>query len=66
MSKIELIEQQVASLKPAELARFRQWFTSFDSDAWDRQIEVDATSGKLDALAAQALDEYKAGITSLL
>jgi hypothetical protein len=44
-----------------ELAEFRQWFAEFDSNAWDRQIEQDATSGKLDQFAAEALADYRAG-----
>ena len=30
-------------------------------DAWDSQIEKDAATGKLDALAAEALEEYHRG-----
>lgn len=66
MSKIEIIEQQVASLRPAELASFRQWFASFDAEAWDREIEADAASGRLDSMAAQALDDHRAGKSSPL
>jgi len=29
----------------------------FDADEWDAQIEADATSGKFDALAEEALAE---------
>jgi hypothetical protein len=61
MGKVESIEQQVASLKPDELATFRAWFSSFDSDAWDEQIAADASSGRLDALASAALEEHRAG-----
>lgn len=31
--------------------------------AWDQQIEQDTASGKLDQLAAEALDDYRAGST---
>ena len=34
-----------------ELAAFRAWFEQYDADQWDRQIEADVASGKLDALA---------------
>jgi hypothetical protein len=61
MGKVEHIEQQVASLTPEELASFRQWYASFDSDAWDRQIEADLKAGKLDALMAEAQAELEAG-----
>jgi hypothetical protein len=63
MGKVERIEQEVASLAPDELANFREWFASFDADAWDKQIASDAASGQLDALAAEALEEHRKGRT---
>jgi hypothetical protein len=41
------------------LAEFRRWFAEFDAAAWDRQLEADATAGKLDALLAEAEDDYQ-------
>ena len=34
----------------------------FDSEAWDRQIEADAKSGKLDFLKAEALEAKEKGL----
>ena len=45
------LEQTISKLPPAELLKFREWFLRFDGDRWDEQIEKDATSGKLEALA---------------
>ncbi len=61
MNAVEAIANDVEKLSTKELARFRNWFLSFDSDAWDEQIEADAAVGKLDALAEAAMAEYKAG-----
>jgi len=61
MSKVEQIERQIQSLSEEELAEFRMWFIEFDHRLWDRQIEADSKSGKLDKLAAQSLADYKAG-----
>lgn len=61
MTLLETAESTVAQLAPDELAQFRQWFAEYDSDVWDAQIEADATAGKLDALAAEALAEYHDG-----
>ena len=61
MLTAEFVEQSVEQLPPAELAKFRRWYARFDADAWDAQIEADATAGKLDALAAEALAEYHNG-----
>lgn len=61
MGNVKSIEKAVEALPPAELAQFRRWFAEFDAAAWERQIETDATSGKLDALAAEALEDHAAG-----
>lgn len=61
MSTVEAIEQAVQSLPRTDLAKFRRWFAEFDSSAWDVQIEADAAAGKLDALATEALSEYRHG-----
>ncbi len=61
MGNVKSIETAVESLPPVELAEFRRWFAEFDGNAWDRQIEQDAASGKLDPLAAEALVDYSAG-----
>ncbi len=61
MGNVKSIENAVESLPPAELAEFRRWFAEFDAAAWDRQIDADASSGKLDAMAAEALAEYRSG-----
>jgi hypothetical protein len=66
MGKVEHIERQVASLAPEELASFRTWFVSFDSDAWDMQIAADACAGRFDALADAALAEHRDGRTKPL
>ncbi len=61
MSDVEALEVAVSQLPPHDLAEFRRWFAEFDAAAWDAQIETDAGAGKLDALAAEAVDEYAAG-----
>ncbi|WP_396432550.1 hypothetical protein [Limnohabitans sp.] len=61
MANVKAIESAVESLPPVELAEFRRWFAEFDGNAWDKQIEQDAASGKLDLLAAEAIADYLAG-----
>ena len=58
---IESIEQAIQKLEPVKLAEFRSWFAEYDDTQWDAQIESDAASGKLDAMAAEALAEYESG-----
>lgn len=61
MSTVAEIENAVQNLSKDELSRFRAWFEKFDADAWDRQFEDDATLGKLDALADEALRDLREG-----
>ena len=61
MGNVRSIEKAVEALPAAELAEFRRWFAEFDASAWDRQIEQDARSGKLDLLATDALSRLRGG-----
>ena len=61
MSELEDIEKRIRNLAPEDLAKFRAWFVEFDHALWDRQIESDTKSGKLDHLVTEALADYKAG-----
>jgi hypothetical protein len=61
MSKVESLEKRISALSAEELAKFRQWFAEFDAAAWDLQIERDAKTGKLDALADEAVRDHAAG-----
>lgn len=60
MNTVQEIKQAVERLDPSALAEFRAWFTTFDADAWDRQIERDVDAGKLNVLAAEALADLRA------
>jgi hypothetical protein len=58
---IEDIEKAVAKLPPDQLAEFRAWFEAFDAVRFDEKIERDAKAGKLDALADQAIGDFRTG-----
>ena len=66
MGKIEHLENQIRELSDEELAKLREWFAEFDAEVWDRQMEADAKSGKLDRLAEMALRDYAEGRTKEL
>lgn len=66
MTTAEEIEKAVQQLNPDELARFRAWFERFDAASFDAAIERDAHTGKLDALADEALAAHRAGRSRLL
>jgi len=66
MSTVEEIESAVEKLNKEELTSFREWFVQHDAAQWDAQFESDASSGKLDSLAAEAIADFKAGRTTEL
>lgn len=59
MSKVEEIEATIEFLSEDEYARLREWFYERDREKWDKQIEMDSESGKLDFLIKEALDEKR-------
>jgi len=61
MTKLKNLEREVQRLTRDEMAAFRAWFREYDSDAWNRQIEEDARTGKLDSLAEEAVPAHRAG-----
>ncbi len=61
MTKLEALEEQIKKLSPEELAQLRDWFLERDAEEWDRQVERDASSGKLDKLFAKSVADHRAG-----
>jgi hypothetical protein len=61
MSTLEQIESAILTLPSEEFQRLRQWLLDIDYQRWDEQIEQDVANGKLDALAEEAITEFKAG-----
>lgn len=66
MADVKALEQAVEALDPAALAQFRRWFAEFDAAAWDSQLEADSATGRLDALLAEAEQDYRSNPHSLL
>jgi ABC-type phosphate transport system auxiliary subunit len=60
MSKLEQIEKSVTELTQQEFSAFAEWFERLQMERWDRQLEADAASGKLDQFADEALAEFRA------
>jgi hypothetical protein len=61
MGTVPEIEAAIRELSPSDLSNFRKWFQEFDADAWDRQVEQDVRSGRLDALAEEAINDLREG-----
>jgi hypothetical protein len=61
MSRMEEIQSAIVSLSKEEYAHLRQWFAQRDWEQWDREVEEDAASGKLDFLTEEAATERAEG-----
>lgn len=61
MTRIEEIKNAVVSLPVNEYRKLRDWFLERDWEEWDKQIEADSGSGKLDFLVKEAMDEKSSG-----
>ena len=55
------IKQAVRNLSEKELEEFFEWLDEFHESQWDRQIEEDFRSGKLNYLVNQARKEFREG-----
>ncbi len=66
MLNIAQIQDQILSLSEADYDQLRQWFYDRDWENWDRQIEADSESGKLDFLVTDAIEAKEKGTLSKL
>ena len=62
IARVEEIQVAIESLPYQEYIRLRQWFSEKDWEQWDRQIEADSESGKLDFLIDEARNEKAQGV----
>lgn len=61
MSKVEVLEEEIKKLSPEEFVELRNWLLERDWQNWDRQIERDAASGKLDRIFEEAREAHRQG-----
>ncbi len=61
MSRVEEIQLAIESLPQEEYRRLRDWFIERDWKEWDKEIEADSKSGKLDFLIKEALEDKAKG-----
>jgi hypothetical protein len=61
MPGLNEIKSAIEGLSEEEYAQLRQWFSEEDWAKWDRQVETDSESGKLDFLIKEAHHEKSRG-----
>lgn len=54
MNSLLEIEAAITRLPEVEARKLLDWLQAYLDDAWDRQIEADAKSGRLDKLIQRA------------
>ncbi len=54
MTTLLEIEAAIKQLPESDVRQLAAWLQTYLDETWDRQIEEDLTSGKLDNLIAQA------------
>ena len=65
-ANVEAIKAAIEALFETDYVALRQWFSEKDWENWDRQIEADSKSGKLDFLIAEAKKEKEQGMLKAL
>jgi hypothetical protein len=59
MDRVEELESAIESLAPEEFTRIARWFRERDHALWDRELDADSVSGKLDFLFEEAASEHQ-------
>jgi hypothetical protein len=62
----EELKATVSNLPQNELMQLSEWFEEFMANQWDKKIEADILSGRLDTIGKYADDEFIAGRTKPL
>jgi hypothetical protein len=61
MPNVAEIEKAIEQLTAEELKILRAWFAERDAAEWDRQLEADVQSGRLDTMVKEALEDDQNG-----
>jgi hypothetical protein len=61
MSKIDEIKAEIESLPSEGVAEIFRWLSEKDWESWDKEIEDDSQSGKLDFLLHEGQEEKAKG-----
>ena len=63
---VKEIEAAISRLPVNEVTELMSWLAEHHAQVWDKQIEYDLDSGRLDALLAEVDKEYEAGLAQPL
>ena len=63
---VKEIEAAITQLPVQDVTELMSWLAEHHAEMWDKQIEDDLDSGRLDALLAEIDQEYEAGLAKPL
>ncbi|MEM9352184.1 MAG: hypothetical protein AAGA92_04150 [Planctomycetota bacterium] len=58
---IQELEDAIRQLSQEEFAQLAHWIDEYRAEQWDREIEADAGSGRLDEAAQRADADFDSG-----
>ena len=61
LTTVTEIQQTIVNLPKSEYAQLIRWLREYDWEEWEREFEEDVRAGRLDFLAAEALDAKRQG-----
>ena len=61
MTTVTELQKAILGLSETEYTELRRWLRDQDWERWEREFDEDVQAGKLDALAADALDAKSKG-----
>ena len=61
MTNVTELQKAILGLSDAEYTQLIRWLRDQDWERWEREFEEDVRAGKLDALAAEALEAKAKG-----
>lgn len=61
MTRLQHIQEEIASLSPQDFKRLRDWIEAREWEEWDRQVAADSATGKLDFLKREAFEAKAKG-----
>ena len=61
MTTVSELQDAILGLSEADYSELRRWLLDQDWERWEREFDEDVRVGKLDGLAAEALDAKARG-----
>ena len=61
MSKVDELKAEIERLPSEEFTELFRWLSEKDWETWDKEIDADSQSGRLDFLVRQAREEKAKG-----